>query len=669
MKPISLALYTLGLLTHSVSTSAYEIDTHEKLSIEAYSASNLQKNPDVQGNLGLGASDKFPGSDGISKSIIQLIGDGAKFEDTLSADRPRNHFYDPLSGQPLTLLGVAVGSTSPDWALEDKGQITGVLGFGKQEFSYRDAREYFFKALTLPGKTDREKNFGLTFQTIGMVIHHVQDMAQPQHVRNDQHLELKASQQLWLCAIAGPTICKTYFGIKSPSLYESYTNRPEVRSKLPMDFSPIGYDISNSKFTGTFNQPRKFWEFPTGVGLAQFTNANFVSSGTNFDTNIFNFPLFTPALRSDKDIQQMCAKANPPCPNPNLKGMMTFYGNWVDDRYTGQKLLNPLASTHSIFDAELKKAKSKNLFTLNRFNFEVAHGFLTTRAVAYSAGLINYFFRGNIDLVEDPNSFGSFILKNLGAEDMSGTFALYYDAVDGARYPVPGAAWNLSVSRGSEAGSLTFTPPTNPEPKTPDQYMLVFKGDMGEEKATGGAVGAVLSKLVTLKTLTIIRSQYYVDPDPNRGADLAGYLSLYFDDIPANILKLLYENVTSITITINGRSYPFSPQPLLANILRGSFDDPAPPYFNGAFYTDPDGRKALFDLNGLTVRSGSFFDLQNLNGSSINDISFFVAGKLLFSFRLLPGLLPTYDFQPARLSRLRNLKVAPDAFRVIVVPE
>ena len=107
---------------------------------------------------------------------------GARFED----DFPRflNHFYDPIYNRPLTVLGIAAGERSPDWALEDN------TDFGKQEFSLRHAREYLYKALTLPTKPERDKHFGLTFQTLGQVIHHVQDMAQPQHVRNDAYEKL-----------------------------------------------------------------------------------------------------------------------------------------------------------------------------------------------------------------------------------------------------------------------------------------------------------------------------------------------------------------------------------------------------------------------------------------------------------------------------------------------
>ena len=181
MKRMGLAICTLGLLSQSVSISAYEIDTHEKLSQEAYSVSNLLQSPDIQKNLGLLSSDMFPGSDGIPKSIIRLIGDGAKFEDdTNGIKRPLNHFYDPVHNLPLNINGVKVGDLlcavpgigcqltemSPDWAIEDSKDIS------QQSFSFKDARQYFYYALTLPvDKQTRDKFWGLTFQSLGQVIH------------------------------------------------------------------------------------------------------------------------------------------------------------------------------------------------------------------------------------------------------------------------------------------------------------------------------------------------------------------------------------------------------------------------------------------------------------------------------------------------------------------
>ena len=173
---------SIGFLTAVImvlwvgAVAAYEITTHSDLSGAAADTSVIFSG-DVLKNIGLTSTDSFPASNGTSSDIRTLILLGAEFEDNLSLSRPLNHFSNPLNNQPLTGLGFALGSTSPDWALEDGKNI------GGQDFSLKDARQYFYDALTKSTKANRDKNFGLTFQTLGMVIHHIQDMAQLQHVR------------------------------------------------------------------------------------------------------------------------------------------------------------------------------------------------------------------------------------------------------------------------------------------------------------------------------------------------------------------------------------------------------------------------------------------------------------------------------------------------------
>ena len=350
----------LLLMAVMVNAYAYETETHRAISGAAVDASVIAVSNGVMTDLGLNAIDdvsqQFPSSNGSPQTVRDLIGSGAIFED--SSLRPRHHFYDPLNNRPLTIGGVGLGRTSPDWALEDKGQITGVLGIEAQEFSFADARGYLLKALTSTIETDRRKNFGLAFQTIGQVIHHVQDMAQPQHVRNDPHLD-----ELSLLGL-NPLF--------NPSLYEKYTDRDVVRNALPFGGYASAYSSADS---ATFNVGRNFWHTPEGKGLADFTNRNFVSAGTNFDKpGLFPSPVRDESKKVDRDIQQLCANASPPCPNPSLTGLITFYGNTVEDRFTGQSTNNPFASSLSIFDADLQKIAGNplnqpQLFTLNRFNF------------------------------------------------------------------------------------------------------------------------------------------------------------------------------------------------------------------------------------------------------------------------------------------------------------
>lgn len=607
---------SMALYVHDANS--YEIQTHANLSEAAFDQSGLRKDALLLQNLGLKSSDTFPNSQNPEpKTMRELIADGARFEDTLSLSRPINHFFNPLNGQGLGGIISLVSNPSPNWALEDKGQISGALGVGNQEFSYRDARQYFYDALTQTDKAKREENFGRTFQSLGQIIHHIQDMAQPQHVRNDIHLDLPFNK------------IGDIPGIENPSVYEKYTNRPDVRGRLPINFSQAGYDINDPKFAARFNKPRNFWETPTGEGIAQFTNFNFLSAGTNFDNpGIFNFPLRTPALRSDIDIQDLCANANPPCRNPNLKGKMTFYGNVVEDRYTGQKRLNPLASTNSIFDADLLKANAKQSFTLNRFNFELAHGFLIPRAVAYSAGLINYFFRGKIDVEEDPAINAKFVIRNRGPEAMSGTFGIYYDGVDDKRYPLG------DITRSAAAGATTIglalppIPDNLPEAKTPGEYLLVFRGDMGEEKNSAQAVGAVTAKVFyDPYQMYLRRVAFYVDPpnqnNPTQRYQLAGSFASNF--LLGNLVARTRE---TFRLIVNGTAYPCFVF-LNARVFCQNIDT----YPYEEFDFSPSG-------NGFSTGVAQFS--WNSSESPSGKITLFLGDAVIFSLTYAAEALQTY---------------------------
>lgn len=164
----------------SVLACAFDVETHKNVSEQAANASVLKNDNRILNNLGLQAfanEQKFPDLANKPKTIVSLFRDGAEFEDNFP--RSTNHFFNPYNGQALSLSGVQVGKPSPDWALEDKGQIVGGLVLGGQEYSYRDGRSYFYLALTSSSSVERDKRWGQMFQTLGQVIHHVQDMAQP----------------------------------------------------------------------------------------------------------------------------------------------------------------------------------------------------------------------------------------------------------------------------------------------------------------------------------------------------------------------------------------------------------------------------------------------------------------------------------------------------------
>ena len=475
----------------SMNVYSYDEFTHQDLSENAVLLSGISIDQMLLTNLGLqdfSSNEIFVNPNNVNGKKISIIGlfrNGAKFED----DFPRSlhHFFDPDKDRALTppILG-EIGMRSPDWALEDGGDVTAPLA-GAQEYSYKEAMTYFFRALTLRTEQERELNWGKMFQTLGQVIHHVQDMSQPEHVRNDQHLT----------------------GVDS-SWYEKYTNDHKGDSYFTNLMSAGSYPIP------TFPTAREFWTTTDNRGIANFTNRNFFSKDTNFQYNDgvisasaeYSLPdpttLF-PVSRniSDADLlgtqgQVLCdyLKQNYTLDNPATGDCYIDFirTNVTDNLNPSFSNENPMAASLSIFDDELERYNSSILFeeddgdsvmvdrrpSLNQFNFQAAHNYLIPRAVAYSAGLINHFFRGKIDMIPNPVGDG-WVIQNQSDEEAQGTFTLYYDHVDSAdgiekRDAIPGAVWNSTIAANSEVVVGDYVVPAGLIRKT-----LVFQGRIGAE--------------------------------------------------------------------------------------------------------------------------------------------------------------------------------------------
>ena len=440
----ALALVTASLVG---DLNAYELETHAAISRAASNASVLAT-PGTLASLGLrplGINDRqqtFANSRREPQSILALIQFGARWEDDKSWEQALRHFYDPVNNRPLAIedhRGDSFIVASPDWALESPDSIPA------QAHSYQDARRHFYGALTGLSEVERRKSFGLMFQSIGHVIHHLQDMAQPQHVRNDVHCDRG--------------ICKTLFPhVYAPSQYEKYTDlnsptdpRLQIRINLPLEkpASTAVYPGANAA-TVPFKTPRHFWRttapgsaITDGKGIAEYTNRNFYSAGTiNSPYSSPSPPTVTDWFTSNEriDIQQLL-------PGTALRGTVRFFERPVNDAVAGEVGTNARALSEALLDADLAQIYSTThttgylVFALNRFTFDAAHQYLIPRAVAYSAGLINYFFRGQLEIrqpdegayaildhaVENQRNGGGFrnlkvLLKNIspGGTDSSG---------------------------------------------------------------------------------------------------------------------------------------------------------------------------------------------------------------------------------------------------------
>src|SRR5262249_49166533 len=131
--------------------------------------------------------------------------------------------------------------------------------------------------------------------------------------------------------------------------------------------------------------PRELWTTNDGAGLADYTNASFVSAGTNFPDlrdGAFaeGYPRPTLSLaRQGRTDPSAAGRAGAGAPAP-----LTVYGNQIVDPLTGATDLNPRMTTHSIFDQRLMERGEPPIFTLNCFNVDAQADRLLPRAVGYS---------------------------------------------------------------------------------------------------------------------------------------------------------------------------------------------------------------------------------------------------------------------------------------------
>ncbi|MBI4822828.1 MAG: hypothetical protein HY805_01165 [Nitrospirae bacterium] len=372
-----------------------------------------------------------------------------------------SHFYNPLTNKS------GVGDWVPsayEWA-----------DMLNNKWSWKSARDYFYKGLTLTVKDERGEALAKAFRALGHVIHLVQDMAVPAHTRGDLHAN---------------------------DPYESYTKN----NKQSLIYNAV-------QFTGTTNSvtsgaPRQLWDtdvytetsLPIGtvIGLAEYSSANFFSKHTIFkgmphpmheDTNCYKINELTPVEitneKGEKDLRIYISKDK------------------------GEQVKNLASFSLLEYDVEGKLAKygyaisevcKKTPFLLDEKTHKDYASLLIPRAVGYSAGLLDYFFRGRIDMEPDPNSQGQYIIKNLSNEQMNGTFSLYYDDIYDSRRLI--ASFLLSIEANDE-GTVSFSLPSEPKPKNEGEYILVFRGKLGNED------GAVVGGIVKLKcgcdvSLTII---------------------------------------------------------------------------------------------------------------------------------------------------------------------
>jgi hypothetical protein len=358
--------------------------------------------------------------------------------------RPFGHFYDPYVDRGLTIASVTVngktyggispGAKASDWALTGGTTIwsDASLSHTARTNSYNlpALREAYWRALTgttndgkdiTPNNTPagmsktniRKGYWATTFRALGDLVHLLQDMAQPQHTRNDAHSGAGCIQGTNVCLAGHDSFYEKYItartlGNPTFSLSEGFNPKNTTTVASPNTNNLNQLDFTSYSKIPRFDNIRAYYStaigqdsVASGQGLANYSNRGFYSFGTNIgSTGTYPSPDPSGLGLSPLIITSGLVDSGG---NP-VTGAVTYMVGNVNDTLTGSSDSAKL-TTYGAWDQFLKQGKRD--FTLNYMNYDDQVRLLVPRAVAYSTGLIDYFFRGKMQIsLPDAGVYG-----------------------------------------------------------------------------------------------------------------------------------------------------------------------------------------------------------------------------------------------------------------------
>ena len=494
------------------AVQGWEVETHEAISREAAIDSSLDSS--LKGSLELPRGLQTPLPDGAAQLTIEVwIAFGSRREDDFTI-RPFGRFLHHLH-QPLRpwaqagLSDILSGTSSLIWA-----QTRDQQALGTGSWSWQETRDRFHLALKSEKKEDRDKFLAQTFRGLGHQIHLIQDAASVPHARNESHA-------------TGFSIEKWTFDRFQDKRREEFDQllrqRPGIRLdpdllRQPSDpVAPIAISkfIDADRYTGEnpdLTSVALDGLDPSGqqvklaaVGLAEYTNANFVHRDTIFtDTLPQTHKWWSPyPRRSSTNLATLALPEEVTAEDGQIDRVL-----YIRKERDGERIDHFLKPSYvATFADELGRPTDFRLqFQLDDKVYEDYVRLLLPRAVGYSIGLLDYFFRGTLDFEVRSSASAShsheLIITNTSAEPMQGTFTLYADDFTDVRSAVGGAAFNLTLGPGARSDPLPCNAPGQVR-----THILVFNGRLGDEP------GAVSSKVkpVPVNAFFVWHVRFYND--------------------------------------------------------------------------------------------------------------------------------------------------------------
>jgi len=434
-------------------------------------------------------------------SPIEWLRKGAYWEDMTDnlGIRSSDHFYTVLpkpvkgltdSGESRGILPTGI-TNSFVWASQRGfagpvlGTIFGTINVGPNTETWQNARDYQLAAVTSASYSTRMANFAHMLFALGHVLHLNQDLSQPDHVRNDEHIH------------------------KNHKYIENYgrTNwlaRQDTATTFPDDRDRLWANAANSWTAAGFNKLQDFWDrnlytgnptaldndtvqypgFGTMLGLAEFCNGNYLGEDALYaeyfkagDKQYFPHPSLT-----NTTFPQLRASLASGAATTFLRDGSSKVRIFLQKIRAGINVQRHSVLTYLGTQFPRKSGPvARVAISINDSSIlDEYHSRLIPKAIEYSDGILNYFVRGLLYVYADwDNSVGNggrcrLTIRNYnsGQDFSGGTFTLYYDTSDGTRTPLRVLTEYPGALPPGGSFTATFAPPTG----NVALYTLVYSG-------------------------------------------------------------------------------------------------------------------------------------------------------------------------------------------------
>ncbi|MFO1511520.1 MAG: hypothetical protein U1F83_01170 [Verrucomicrobiota bacterium] len=409
--------------------------------------------------------------------------------DPVGGFRSLNHFYDPLTGLGLSNIPIddrlrdavtgqfiPVGRDSFSWA--STRDCPGVdiwldgigLNAGKYNiWSWQNARDKEWLGLTATYRSSRQAALLEMFRAVGQFVHLLEDASQPEHTRNEQHL--------W----PGSPI-EDYGG----KHLESLNYQPGMLDWRAAGFTKMKDFWDRNLYTGGGATLDEDAGGGAKLGLAEFSNGNFLGARHQYPEyfspgDVRHYPL--PSRDNSTNYKQVKADPNIGLDTYTLKNGNEAKGIYI--KKNGDGITGIYLSRINYLGAKKFSGLSAKAFcTIDDPNVLYDyHSILIPKAIDYSAGLLDYYFRGKLEVVSVDWDGTQYVItiRNQSGQPLAtgGKFFVLKDDASGNNRTYVTAQAGVSLPQDLADGNTWQFNFPGPEIITATKFTLVYQGTVG----------------------------------------------------------------------------------------------------------------------------------------------------------------------------------------------